>query len=365
MQRKPPNETSTLVAILVARRGKSFPIAPPNMENNVTHLDQIARSIEELHCQIRLRSALETARQLGELLLEAKALVLHGEWLGWLRSHCPNVSTRTCQLYMQVAATEIQPIGEMGFVEFVAHLKRGRREERRAELEQFRDEMAAQGRMAETPDRVQLVHANCRKYEWPEQIDVVATDPAWADMEAYRWLGTFCSTRLREGGLLLVQCGVGRLHDVINILLESGLHYVHCMAIAYEQMRSAPKPLYFFAGTWRPVLVFSRGKPDRRGLSRRSDTEIVRTHRQDHHDWEQPLRPWSYWLSGLASPGALVADPFAGSATTGVAVLEVGDGRTWLGTEIDERRYLVAKARLSESIPAAESASRRHQKETA
>ena len=38
----------------------------------------------------------------GELLIEAKALVRHGQWLPWLRDHC-SLSERTCQLYMRLA----------------------------------------------------------------------------------------------------------------------------------------------------------------------------------------------------------------------------------------------------------------------
>jgi hypothetical protein len=38
----------------------------------------------------------------GELLIEAKALVGHGQWLPWLREHC-DMPERTAQLYMRLA----------------------------------------------------------------------------------------------------------------------------------------------------------------------------------------------------------------------------------------------------------------------
>ncbi|MBI4693428.1 MAG: DUF3102 domain-containing protein [Gammaproteobacteria bacterium] len=46
--------------------------------------------------------AVEHARRAGELLLEAKANIVHGEWLPWLAAHV-EFSERTAQAYMRVA----------------------------------------------------------------------------------------------------------------------------------------------------------------------------------------------------------------------------------------------------------------------
>src|SRR6266851_3372493 len=43
----------------------------------------------------------------GERLIEAKALVAHGQWLPWLEEHC-ELSVRSAQVYMQVAKTNTQ-----------------------------------------------------------------------------------------------------------------------------------------------------------------------------------------------------------------------------------------------------------------
>jgi hypothetical protein len=49
------------------------------------------------------QSAISHARRAGELLIEAKTGVEHGEWLLWLTTHCPTISARTAQGYMRVA----------------------------------------------------------------------------------------------------------------------------------------------------------------------------------------------------------------------------------------------------------------------
>jgi len=48
------------------------------------------------------REALEHARRAGELLLEAKAALKHGEWLPWIESNC-KFGERTARNYMQLA----------------------------------------------------------------------------------------------------------------------------------------------------------------------------------------------------------------------------------------------------------------------
>jgi len=69
----------------------------------VDSLSSIAQRINDHHGQAtrHAKTAIDHARQAGELLLEAKALVNHGEWITWLSDNC-DVSPRQCQRYMRV-----------------------------------------------------------------------------------------------------------------------------------------------------------------------------------------------------------------------------------------------------------------------
>lgn len=64
----------------------------------------LAAEINEAHAAARRAtlSALEHARRCGELLIEAKGRLPHGEWLSWLEMHTA-VSERTSQLYIRLA----------------------------------------------------------------------------------------------------------------------------------------------------------------------------------------------------------------------------------------------------------------------
>jgi hypothetical protein len=61
-----------------------------------------------------LNSSVEHSIKAGELLLEAKAQLKHGQWLPWLKDHC-QISERTARLYMRVAKnkTEIGNVADL------------------------------------------------------------------------------------------------------------------------------------------------------------------------------------------------------------------------------------------------------------
>ncbi len=72
--------------------------------NSAVVLANLAQRINTEHEAARaaMRKGLQHALNAGELLIEAKAAVPHGEWLPWLETNC-SVSERTAQLYMKVA----------------------------------------------------------------------------------------------------------------------------------------------------------------------------------------------------------------------------------------------------------------------
>lgn len=77
----------------------------------MTKLIEQSNYLPELAARIRaeheamsqsLRRGVEHGMAAGKLLVEAKALVKHGQWLPWLKQHC-GMSDRTARLYMQLA----------------------------------------------------------------------------------------------------------------------------------------------------------------------------------------------------------------------------------------------------------------------
>ena len=53
-------------------------------------------------CGAALKRGLQHAAAAGNMLIEAKAQLKHGEWLPWLRNHC-GIPERTARRYMEIA----------------------------------------------------------------------------------------------------------------------------------------------------------------------------------------------------------------------------------------------------------------------
>lgn len=307
--------------------------------------DHLERRIVDLAGGINLRPTLDKAAALGELLHEAKALVEHGQWLGWLKK--VGLRPRPAQTYMQLSNTPAPAYlgGGLTIEKFLEHVRDTKRRERLAERARLREEVAARrGRLA---DGIRLVNRDCRQFKWPDQVDHVVTDPPWSEMASYEWLATFAAEYLRPGGLMMVQCGTAYLAEVVKILEAGGLRYVWTLAIAYQQTNYS-RPFRNWSPGWRPVLVYSRGEPEPRPpLTSDIYTVPALRHEAEFHDWQQPLAPIRHWVERLTRPGETVADPFTGSGTTAVACL--GLGRRFVGTEIDKASFKVARGRILEA----------------
>jgi hypothetical protein len=61
-----------------------------------------------------LVQAVEHAITAGELLIEAKQQVKHGEWLPWLTENC-EISERTAQAYMKLARAPLEKRNALRF----------------------------------------------------------------------------------------------------------------------------------------------------------------------------------------------------------------------------------------------------------
>jgi hypothetical protein len=68
-------------------------------------LAKLAAQIKTEHLAVEqsLKAGVEHARHAGELLLNAKMQVKHGEWLPWLKMNC-KISEWSAQSYMRIAA---------------------------------------------------------------------------------------------------------------------------------------------------------------------------------------------------------------------------------------------------------------------
>jgi predicted RNA methylase len=210
------------------------------------------------------------------------------------------------------------------------------------------------GRLLPVEGNCQIIHTDYRKFEWP-MLDIIIADPPWDKVEDYREVGEFAKRRLKKGGLLFAIAGSKTLTKVGEALESSGLENVDTLAIVYTRpMMSMSDHHRRIQSNWRAVLLFSNGerRPD---PLRRVWSNVITVYGQpeDHklyHPWQQPYWPLYYWLQELSLPGDVIGDPFCGGGTVPLAAKSIG-GLTCIGTDIDERAVLRARARLAEECP--------------
>lgn len=69
---------------------------------------------------------------------------------------------------------------------------------------------------------------------------------------------------------------------------------------------------------------------------------------KNHHIWQQSTVEARHFISRLTEPGDTVCDPFAGSGTTGLACLQLGD-RNFIGVEKEKQYYNIIQKRLQQA----------------
>src|SRR5579884_523722 len=186
----------------------------------MTELHRIEMKILDLHGGFNLRPSLERAADLGDLLLEGKKHLPHGDFKPWVMRM--GIKYRTGYVWMVLARE--RETGKMwpatsstvtikGFLEVV---RRARRNQQQADRAQARLEASrAQGALG---DGIVLAHSNCRDYHWPKDIQIAVLDPPWDCLDSYRWAAGWAAEHLREGGLALVQVFQQNLPDVMALL---------------------------------------------------------------------------------------------------------------------------------------------------
>lgn len=287
-------------------------------------------------------ATMEDNIQFGLGLVKAKRFVWHGEWEKWIEAHIKDIRIRQVQIYMALArdadkARYCKSIEDWGRV--VSEARKSAIKDRRTEnIEQ------AVNSLGRSQKNWVVHHADNRRFSWP-MVDHIVTDPPWSKIEDYEWLAEMALEKMRLGGLLLVQCRQAQMSKVFSIFERFTYHWT--LAIIYGQGDGDLQSN--FIPNWSPVLVFSKGEPlNQRGVTNGPVTDTVTVKNNDlvktYHVWQQPLRPLVHWIPALTQPGDLIADPFAGTGTVGLACKLTG--RRYVGVEKDAELVKIARMRL-------------------
>ena len=201
-----------------------------------------------------------------------------------------------------------------------------------------------------------------------ESLDLVVTDPAYESLEKHRAVGT--TTRLKHSKSssndwfrIFPNARFGELLDEVYRVLKKNRHfYLFCdaetMFVVKPEAERAGfkfwKPLvwdkktigmgYHYRARYEFILFFEKGKRRLNDLGVADVISVPRVHRG--YPAEKPPAVSELLIRQSTEPGEVVADPFMGSGSVGVAALRLG--RRFLGTDLNPEALDLAARRLRE-----------------
>ena len=201
-----------------------------------------------------------------------------------------------------------------------------------------------------------------------ESVDLVITDPAYESLEKHRAVGT--TTRLKHSKSssndwfqIFPNARFGELfRETFRVLRRNTHFYLLCDAetmfvakpIAEEAGFRFWKPLvwdkctigmgYHYRARYEFILFFEKGKRRLNDLGIADIISVPRVHRG--YPAEKPPAVSEVLINQSSTPGELVADPFMGSGSVGVAALR--NGRRFSGTDLNPQAVRLTADRLKQ-----------------
>src|SRR3954466_7832895 len=200
-----------------------------------------------------------------------------------------------------------------------------------------------------------------------ESIDLLITDPAYESLEKHRAVGT--TTRLKHSKSssndwfqIFPNARFGELfREAFRVLRRNTHFYLLCDAetmfvakpVAEEAGFKFWKPLvwdkrtigmgYHYRARYEFILFFEKGK---RRLNDLGIPDVISVPRvRGGYPAEKPPEVSDVLIEQSSLPGEIVADPFMGSGSVGVAALQ--RGRRFLGNDLNPEAVQMARQRLA------------------
>ncbi len=201
-----------------------------------------------------------------------------------------------------------------------------------------------------------------------EAVDLLITDPPYESLEKHRAVGT--TTRLKVSAAssnpwfnVFPNARFGELFAEVHRVLKKNSHfYLMCdpeTAFIAKPIAEAAgfkfwKPLvwdkctigmgYHYRARYEFVLFFEKGK---RRLNDLGIADVLKAPRiRGGYPAEKPVQLSETLILQSSSDGDIVADPFMGSGSVGVAALKLS--RKFLGNDVSDAAHARARARFAE-----------------
>lgn len=185
----------------------------------------------------------------------------------------------------------------------------------------------------------------------PECVDAIYTDPPYISSlweEAFTVLARGAMRILKPGGWCVTYQPQRHLDDILDIMRRPGLKYYWDVPVLNLGQSTAMVHDRNVICLHKPIFIYQKPLET---LKLRTQplvfTDVIRGLRQKaYHAWQQDIHDPISLLSRLCRSGDLICDPYAGTATTLIAVKVMG--MRYIGFEIDKETWKLGKERLTQ-----------------
>lgn len=194
-----------------------------------------------------------------------------------------------------------------------------------------------------------MIHTgDFRKLDFADaSVDLFICDPPWKLWREYgQALGETMKRMLKPGGFAAIYTGSHNVHDWSHEISKSGLHFRVQVAAVHSHRGTAMVADGSILNLYTPIQVFSRDGGIFRPIHTLSDVLMRGGIQKDAHPWQQPVSDSVELIRCLSRPGAVIADLFVCSGTVAVATHRSGNGRSFVGCEIDRKLAKYARWRV-------------------
>lgn len=173
--------------------------------------------------------------------------------------------------------------------------------------------------------------------------DLILTDVVWSTKSRNDWsaLAALSNKWLKDDGLFLTIIGQKSLFEFVDAV-KPNLKPVGIIALQFPSLRKSWTSRMLEG--WRPALIMSQT-----GKAKLECPDLIKVPSFDkhYHDWQQSLDVALELVKRLSKPGAIILDPQVGTGTNAVAVSLVGEGRNFVGCDIDENQIKTTRHRIA------------------
>lgn len=222
-------------------------------------------------------------------------------------------------------------------------------------------EAEANSPICATPANILVKHGDFRTMDWlpwEGKVSLIIADPPWLDNYAdlREPLARLCRRLLRENGVCLVYCGQSNLPEFVAAFGRH-LDWQWLITCVNENTGGAMRVGNICTES-RPVLMYANGTMNNPTFIH----DVVRTkcREKDLHPMQFPVSEAEHFVRILSRPGDLIVDPCLGFGTVATAVAKVGQGRQFVGCDVNPHWVRIASRRVAETASIMD-ASRAHQ----